>query len=77
MIGEDFRQSEVEYFDDTIRRNLDVCRFQIAMNDASFVRVVKHVGDLEGDLPGIFERQRAFGARTVHNSITSALSSAP
>src|SRR5262249_30156753 len=41
-----FGESEVEYLDHTIRGDLDVCGFQIAMNDAALVRILQPLHDL-------------------------------
>jgi hypothetical protein len=41
-----FGEAEVEQFHDSFGRDLDVGRFQIAVNDAAFVRILQCFGDL-------------------------------
>ena len=44
-----FRQTEVEHFDDAVRRDLDVGRFEIAVNDALVVRGFERARDVARD----------------------------
>ena len=57
------RQAEVEDFDRTIRRDLDVGRLQIAMDDASLVRGVEGERQLTGD----FDRLALLAAGPVRS----------
>jgi hypothetical protein len=51
-------QTEVEQLDLVLRRDLDVCRFQIAMDDASVVRRFERLRDLQRDSERILDRKR-------------------
>ena len=50
-----FGEAEIENFNCALRRNLNVGGFQIAVDDAFFVRVLQRLGDLPGD------RERVIG----------------
>ena len=52
----EFREAEVEHLHDTVGRDLDVRRFQIAMNDPVFVRRFEGVADLTRDRQGFIQR---------------------
>ena len=52
------RQPEVEHLDRAVRRDLDVGRLEIAMDDALLVRGVERVRDLPRDRQRLVERQR-------------------
>jgi hypothetical protein len=54
----EFREAEVEYLYLPVRRDLDVRRFQIAMNDALLVRAFKCLGDLFCDRQRLINRNR-------------------
>src|ERR1043166_6514015 len=61
MIGaECLRQSEIQQFNDTVRRDLHIGGLQIPMNDAVLVRIRQRICDLCGDLPGFLKGQRPF-----------------
>ena len=53
------REPEVEHFHSAIRRDLDVGRFEIAVNDALFVRGLERLGDLLRDRQRFVNRDRA------------------
>ena len=61
---ENFRDAEVEHLDRAVRSNLDVGRFQIAMDDTLLMGRFECVGDLPGEPQGLFQRQRA-GGKTI------------
>jgi hypothetical protein len=42
-------EAEVEHFDGAVRTELDVCRLQVAVDDALLVGCLKRIGDLPGD----------------------------
>jgi hypothetical protein len=48
--GERFSQSEIQHLHRAIGRQLDIRRFQVAVNDAAFVRRFERIGDLLRDL---------------------------
>ena len=52
------RQPEVEHLDGVVGGDLDVRRFQIAVDDALFMRRFERVGDLASDREGLLNRQR-------------------
>ena len=52
-------QTEVEQLDRAARRDLDVGRLEIAVDDALVVRGFEAVGNLPGDLERLVERNRA------------------
>ena len=60
------RQPEVEHLDDAVRRDLDVGRLEIAMDDAPLVRRFERVGDLPRD------RQRLVRSGMAPRAIRSA-----
>ena len=47
---------EVEDLHSTLRRNLDIGRFQVAVDDALFVRGFEGCGDLSSNLQGLLQR---------------------
>ena len=51
-------QSEVEHLDGAVGPDLDVRRFQIAMNDPRVVRGFEGIDDLPGDSEGVGDGQR-------------------
>ena len=51
-------QTEVEHLDLPLRRQLDVGRLQIAMDDPLAVRCLEGFGDLAADPESLFERKR-------------------
>ncbi len=53
------RQPEVEHLDLAVRRDLDVGRLEIAMDDAALVRRFERVGHLPGDGERLGNRERA------------------
>ena len=62
------RQAEVEHFDQPSGVSLDVGRFQVAVDDALFVRRLERVGDLPRDRQRLRERQ-AVRARAASASV--------
>ena len=56
---ERLRQSEVEDLHFAFRRDLDVCRFQIAVDDVLLMRGFERFGNLMSDLQRVLDRQRA------------------
>ena len=56
--GECLGQAEVEHFDLTLRRDLDVGGFEIAMDDALRVRRIERVGHLAGQPQRLAHRHR-------------------
>src|SRR5437899_2500155 len=54
-------QSEVENFGIAIRRQFDIGRLEIAMNESLLMRRLKRLRDLHGDRDGFLRRQRALG----------------
>jgi hypothetical protein len=56
--GIDSGKPKIEYFDDAIRGDLDVCRLEIAVDDAFLVRRIECVGKLMGDRQGLTKRYR-------------------
>ncbi len=54
-------QPEVEHLDLSLRRDLDVGRLQVPMDDASLVGRLQGLGDLERDPEGLLDRQGAAG----------------
>ena len=52
------RQPEVEHLHGAIRRDLDVGRFQIAVDDALLVCRLERLGDLSRDRECLLNRQR-------------------
>ena len=59
VVGQRFRQPEVEHLDGAVRPDLDVGGLQIAMDDPLLVRRFERVGDLPGDRQRFVERERA------------------
>ena len=57
----EFRQPEVQYLHRAIGQDLHICRFQIPVDDAPFVRRLERLRDLSGDWQGLVQRQRTFG----------------
>jgi hypothetical protein len=57
-VGRRLRQPEVEDFDDALRRDLDIRRLEIAVNDSFVVRRFECLGDLPRDRQGIDDRDR-------------------
>ena len=57
--GDDLSQPEVEHLHDAARRQLDVGRLQIPMNDPLLVRRLERFGDLFGDRERFLERHRS------------------
>jgi hypothetical protein len=56
---EDLREAEVEHLHSAVGGDLDVGRFQIAMNNPLLVRGVEGVRDLLGDWECLVERDRS------------------
>ena len=54
----EFREAEIENFDDAVRCDFDVRGLQVAMDDAALVRGVQGIGDLSRDRERVSERQR-------------------
>ena len=54
-----FRQAEVEQLRPGLGEH-DVAGFQIAMGDAFAMRLVQRIGNLDGVLQYLLDRQRAF-----------------
>ena len=50
-------QAEVEHLDGAVRRDLDVGRLEVAMDDAAAVRGFERVGDLPGDRERLVQRK--------------------
>jgi hypothetical protein len=67
--GAAFGETKVENLHDTIRRDLDVRRLQIAMDDAFVVSGLEGVGDLPRHRERIGNRDRAT-AQTVRQGLT-------
>ena len=55
------RQSEIEHLHRAVAADLDVGRFQIAMDDALLVRRFERFGDLSGDRQRLIDWDRAIG----------------
>jgi hypothetical protein len=53
-----FCQSEVQNLHSTLRRYLDVCGFQIPVDDPSVVSRLQRRGDLTGELQGFLKSHR-------------------
>ena len=53
-----FRQPEIEHLHSTVRTQLDVRRFEVAVDDALLVRGLQGVRDLPGDGNRLIERNR-------------------
>ena len=58
-IGDRLREAEVEHFHRAVGTQLDVRRFQVAMNDALLVRRIECLGDLTRNRQGLGNRQGA------------------
>ena len=56
--GERLGQAEVQDLDHAGRRDLDVRRLQVAVDDASFVRNLERLGDLSRNREGLVHRKR-------------------
>ena len=54
---EHLRETEIEHLDRAVGAHLDVRGFQIAVDDAAFVRGVERVGNLPRDLQRVGQRQ--------------------
>ena len=52
-------QTEIEHLDEPVGADLDVGRFQVAVDDAAVVRRFERLGDLAGDVERLVERQGA------------------
>ena len=52
-------QTEVEHLDGAVRRHLDICGLQIAVNDAALVGGIEGIGDLTRDVHRLFHRHGA------------------
>src|SRR5262245_40013394 len=53
------RKSKIEYFDLPSSCDLDICRFQISMNDPALMSRLEPFGDLLRDAQGLIDRNRA------------------
>ena len=51
---EDFRQTVVQNFDLAVLGLLDVCRFQVSVNDPLFVSFLERFCHLAGDVESLF-----------------------
>ena len=71
-------QAEVEHLDGAVRRELDVGRLQVAVDDAALVRGLERLGDLPRDRQRLVERERARArcARRASSPSTSSITSA-
>jgi len=67
LTGKRFRQPEIQHLHFAFRRDLDVCGFQIPMNDALLVRRFQRFRNLRRNGQGFIQRNRAafdlFGQR--------------
>ena len=54
-------QAEVQHLDRALARELDVLRFQVAMDDAALVRRLERFGNLQRDRQRLFERNPSGG----------------
>jgi hypothetical protein len=61
------REAEVQHLHRAVGADLDVCRLQISVDDALFVRGFEGLGDLSGDRKRVGERDRTAG--DVHRQI--------
>ena len=50
VVRDGLADAEVQHLDDAARRDLDVRRLQIPVDDALLVRGVERIGDLPGDV---------------------------
>ena len=64
-----FGEAEVEHLDVPVRRDLDVGRLEIAMDDALLVRRLERLGDLDGD--GERARRSAAAPRAMRSASVS------
>jgi hypothetical protein len=62
-------EPEVEHLDSAVRRELDVVWLEIAVDDARRVRGLDPGGELDRDLEGVFDRQRA-GPEAIGQCLT-------
>ena len=59
IAGSRFRETEIQHLHRAIRRDLDVRRLQVAMDDAALVREVERPRDLSRDVQGVALGQAA------------------
>src|SRR6185503_16443780 len=60
-----FCHAEVEHFHHAIRREADIRRLEITMDDATLVRRIERLGNLTRDLDRLIDRQRALGEQPI------------
>jgi len=65
----EFRQAEVENFDEAIFRNHEVARFQVAVSDACFVRLCEALRNLRGDFD-CFAQGQGSGEKQFAESVS-------
>src|SRR5215831_11632477 len=53
------RQTKIEHLDPAVRRDFDVCRFQIPMDDTFLMCRFERLTDVLADLEGFFDRNRS------------------
>ncbi len=69
-VADNLRETKIEHFHAAAGSDLDVGGFEIAVDDALFVRGFEGCGDLSGDAQRLIERQRAFGEAPSTSSMT-------